>query len=314
MNAKLELEDLYFPVKTSKVFTLLDGTDKHVQIHGKKALINGKTNRPISVVSSGYEIITNKEAFLYGENCIRTLFELKGSDKVNIYKVSASDSLTFCNIDLFSKNQNLFVLIKDQYIPFVRVTNSYNTMFSLSFKVGIYRVKCSNGMISEDESIIINYSHVRGAKRRINFQVNKESFQEILNKFKTDIQILVDSAIPELYHFPIFCKALNLHFNLEEIDEKKKIREAEKLEQTKIFYEDKFNVYKKELGNDNYALYNVITNAASFGLNNEKSYKTKINKRQSRAGVWLRSFSELLKDGNIDYEEYLKGYLDLFKN
>lgn len=314
MSNQAKLDQLFFPIVTGDVLTQVNGSNELIKVPGKKVLINAANNKPISVVGSGYEIITNREAFEYGKKCINTLFDMDDSNTPQVHRVEASGNFGFCFIDLIYRNQSLSVLIKDQYIPFVRIINSYNSLFRLSFKVGIYRVQCSNGLMFEDETIKIRFNHVKGAKKLMKIQISKDSFQAILDKFKTNIQIIIDAKIPQDYFFPMFCKALNLNFDLNADDEKKRIRERVKFDEIKSFFTDRFAGYKDELGNENYSLYNVITNAASFGFNSEKNHITRLNKRQSEAGSWLNSFTEMLKIGNVDYNEYLKDYLDLTKN
>lgn len=314
MSHKVEAKELFFPIIISDVLTNLPDSDKLIKFHGKHVLINGNTYKPISVVSDIYEIIKNEEAFEYGKKCLKELFDLKESEKIEIYNINASSNFSFCHIDLISRNNSLSIMIKDEYLPFIRITNSYNSMFKLSFRIGIYRIRCSNGSIFEDESIKIDFDHIKGAKKQINLGLKKEDLQNILNKFDSDIHCLINAKIPLEYYFPIFCKGLNLNFDLNSKNEKKKNLEIEKLNITSSFFKDKFKKYKDETNNDCYTLYNVMTEAATYGIDRKVSFVNRVNRNQMRVGSWLNSFTELIRKGDIDYKEYLKDYLELIKN
>ena len=71
------------------------------------------------------------------------------------------------------------------YIPYVRVTNSYNTTRALRFDVGLCRKICLNGVIFEAETIRFIFSHVKHEiKDSISFSVRKERLKKLIEGFK----------------------------------------------------------------------------------------------------------------------------------
>ncbi len=306
------LQDISFPLVKRPVYAILEN-GKQIDIPGKIVLMNSLTDQPISIVSNSYELITNEEAYNYGKNCMKTLFNITNDTDIELFNIISPDKYSFCHIDLTSQGSS-FNVLGEKYLPFIRITNSYNTSFTLSFKTGVCRFICKNGMIFGEDAIKLNYSHVRGTKKVIDFEVRKDEFNRIINKFKSDVKILKDSEIVIDYSFLIFCKALDLSFDINNINELKKEKARIKLSNYQRQFNSLLNKYTGELGNNYYALYNVITEFGTNGFAGEPSPVLRINSWQRRAGYWVDSFTRLLRNGDIDYDEYLEEYLELSKN
>jgi hypothetical protein len=310
---KLTLEDIMFPLDTKEVYADF-GDNKFTKISGKKALVNVSTKEPISIIGHDYEIITNKEAYEYGKICLKNLFKINNDSEIVIRNIYSPASKSFCHIDLILRN-NQFRVVSDDYIPFVRITNSYNMMYSLSFRVGILRLVCTNGLMMEEDLITYKYSHVRGAKEKLNLQIYPNEYSITINRYKTAIKILSEKELPEIDIFVIFCKAFELYFDLNNQDKVIKARAKHKLDEYRNYFDKKISRYINELGNNFYSLFNVITDfATTNGFDDQHSIATTINSRQTKAGKWLNEISNLLRNVNIDYSEYLKNYLELLKN
>ena len=169
-------------------------------------------------------------------------------------------------------------------------------------------------MIFGEDAIRLNYSHVRGTKKVIDFEVRKDEFKRIINDFKSDVRILKDTEIVIDYSFLIFCKALGLTFDINNSNELKKEKARKKLSRYQSQFNSVLNKYVGELGNNYYALYNVITELSTNGFAGEPSPVLRINSWQRRTGYWVNSFTGLLRNGNINYDDYLEEYLELSKN
>ncbi len=311
----LALKDIIFPISKAPVFAMIKGkTDKYIRIPGKESLINSVSNNPLSVVSNDYELITNEQAYEYGKKCMQTLFGMEENSKIDLFNIIAPKSLSFCHIDLFANKSEFKFHTIEEYKPFVRVTNSYNAMFRLSFDVGFCRSICKNGVIFGEESIKFKFSHTRNFKKEINFEVHKDGFEILLNKFKCDIDVLLNHILPKEYIFPMFCKALSLNIDMDSAIEEVNIKKLENLNKTKKFVDGLFSKYMGQIGDNYYALYNTLTEAATFGFEDENLYVTRVNSRQKRAGAWLSEISGLLRTGEVDYESYLEDYLKLLRN
>ncbi len=306
MQAKTDINELFFPVLTRMVFTQIEDYENPVQIPGKMALINGISKLPISIVSHDYRIILNKEAYNYGLNCLKTLFDLEQNDEIVFINSIMPKTLSFCHMDLTCPKKS-FELRKDKFIPFVRVTNSYNSTFKLGFRVGVCRAICENGVIFGEDSIRFSFVHSKSNKEEINFEIKKDELKRILDKFKSDIEVLIENEIDKNYAFSLFCKGIGINFR--EGEKGKKRRNNVQAEFNPVF--DK---YCTELGDNFYALYNSITELSTNGMEADKMPVTRIHGRQSRAGGWQREVASLLRNKKFEYKEYLGGYLDLSKN
>lgn len=311
MNS-ITLQDLTFQLVKRPVYSFLE-SGKKILIPGKTALINSKTEQPVSIVSKGYEIITNLEALNYGKTCMKSLFDIKNDSDIELFNIISPDRLSFCHIDLTSQ-KNSFQVFDDKYLPFIRITNSYNTSFKLSFKIGVCRFICKNGMIFDEEAIWFKYDHVKGAKRAVNFEVKKDEFNRLINNFQSDIQILKENPLPENYSFLILCKALGLKFDIKNSEKIKREKAIKKLSDYQKIFNIVLRKYINEMGNNFYSMYNTITELSTFGIEGEPFPVLRINSRQRRAGYWLSNITGLFREGKIDYNEYLKEYLELSKN
>lgn len=308
METEFDIKELFYPIITNKVLTQFDGSNKLLKIPGKKVLLNSITNYPISIVSDDYEIVTNEEAYKFGLDCFKTLFKLSSEDKIEVYNVISPRSLSFCHIDIIC-NEKLFPLGREQYMPFIRITNSYNKLFRLYFRVGVCRWICKNGMIFGADAIKFNYNHIKGSKKSINFEIQADNFQKILDRFKSNVEILMKSKPDPDYAFLMFCKGLGIVLNNKTMQSNE-----ERIGEIKSEFAKVLKKYVSELGDNFYSLYNTITDIGTHGFRDEKMLTTKIHSRQSRAGYWLQDIARILRKGKINYEEYLKDYLDSSKN
>lgn len=305
----LTLNDILFPVHKSPIYIQHRDNNGFKKISGKTAIINSRNDEIISVVSNGYEIITNEEAYIYGESCFKTLFKTVKEVRFEVFNIISPKTKSFCHIDLRSKDKKIDIL-GNEYFPFVRITNSYNAMYRLYFRIGICRWICKNGMIFGEEAIKLSYIHGKGAKEKLKINVKPDLIDFILNKFKTEVETLQQYSCEEKYKFPIFLKALG-------IDPAKQTNKEDNslsIEKIQPQFEDKLSIYEIELGNNFYALYNVITEFGTFGFNDERMLNTRINSRQSRTGGWIKEISELLTKNELKYKEYLADYINISNN
>jgi hypothetical protein len=180
--------------------------------------------------------------------------------------------------------------------------------------LALCRKICSNGIIFGEDSIRFSFVHTKESRRNITFEIKKDEFKMILKKFKKDIQILKENSIPNDYSFEIFCKAIGFKLNLNEKNEKIKKGYQDRIKKVRDFFEANICKYIKQVGYNFYALYNVITEFGTFGLNDDLSSVLWTNARQTKAGIWLKSFAKMLRKRNIQYKEYLGEYFEMVEN
>lgn len=305
----INLEELFFPVISQDIFTKINEGDKLLKIPGRQVLINASSNIPISVVSDDYEIVTNKDAYKYGSDCLKKLFKLNNNENIEIFNIIRPSTLSFCHMDLVCPIKK-FEHKKENFIPFVRVTNSYNKLFKLYFRIGICRSICENGMIFGEDSIKFSFNHMKGKNDKVNFEIKPDEFDKILNKFKSEIEVLMENKFDFKYSRPMIYKGLGLNPAIHE--KTKKQREFVINLENKI--SDLLKIYQKSLGDSFYTIYNIITDIGTRGIDDESLLVTKIHSRQARAGKWLSSVSQILRNNKFIYADYLRDYPDLHMN
>lgn len=303
------LEEVFFSVIEQNIFTKPDNSDEFVRIPGKKALINANNLHPISVVSNDYEIVRNKDAYNYGKECLRKLFKLNNNHRVEIFNIIRPETLSFCHMDIICPDK-IFEHKKDKFIPFVRITNSYNKLYKLYFRIGVCRSICENGMIFNEDSIKFSFNHLKGSKDFIKFDILENSLENILNKFKSNIDVLIENSFDFDFTFPMLYKYLNVSPDFKPKTEKQ--QKYIKILNNSI--NDLTEKYRKALGETFYSVYNIITDISTTGIEDEQLLVTKIHNRQTRAWIWVKQITDLLRAKKFDYEEYLKDYLEGRKN
>lgn len=303
------LSELFFDLKIKKIYTKTGNSSEVTLIKGKKVIINSNNNNPISIISAGYEIISNEEAYNYGLKCIRSLFKIDNTEKLVVFNVIRPKTLSFCHIDIICPSKT-FEFRNDSFMPFVRITNSYNKLFKLYFRVGICRSICENGMIFGEDSIKFSFNHSKGSKEKIHFDINSGDFDKILNKFKSDVEVLSNNTFDFTYLTPMVYSGIGLN-------PKYKIQKPEEIEfmcnlDTKI--SELTKIYKPVLGDNFYSVYNVITDICTRGIEGESLLVSKIHNRQTRAGKWIQNITDLLRSNALRYDTFLEDYLNMKRN
>ena len=306
-----DIESLLFPVKLHPLFTKItvNGHTYTIEVPNNKIVVNNISGNLLGVVSSNYKLITNHEAIELGKKCIKELFSSFEAKNVEIFKVDAPSTASYCHIDLVHKGHimNLWDENKqsDFYIPYIRVTNSYNTSRALRFDVGFCRKICLNGIIFESQTIKFTFSHVKyKLDKDISFSLKAGKLEALFKKFA--------SYVNELTKFEItHNNSMNLITTLFGIKDKENIDFSNKKERKSEYeylianIEDKLSKYIGELGENGYSLFNVITDIASHPVNN-RYFRRDMNSMQRLAGNWINSFQNEIKQASFNIEDYLK--------
>lgn len=299
-----DLTKVIFPVALRDIHfeePLDEGTLK-VPIKDWKAVVDVEHRRTFCVVSGDYRLVTNKEALEFGVKAFEQLFQSIKPVEFEIFNVITPSTRSFCHIDLIHKTYNVKVWQQEEYLPYVRVTNSYNRSKALNFDLGFVRKLCSNGVIFEKEAIEFKFHHTRALiGKEIDFSAQHDKLKKIEARFKTYTEKLAHAEVPGQLALPLMCKALNLHFDINSDNVKKK-QPAEKqlgeFTQTALALISK---YQKQLGDNAYAVFNAATEYASTpGENNRRV--PMINSLQRRAGNWVEDFTQALDKNDFDIE------------
>ncbi len=304
MSRNINTEELQFPVKLKPVYIKKNKYKGLTNYSAVTGTINKKEN-VFSVVSRNYALILNDEAIVLGKKIFKEMFPGSGVDEFIVFNINYPKTRSYCHIDLINKNYTLNIWRNEVYVPFIRITNSYNKSRKLGFDIGFVRKVCDNGVIFERELVSLNYFHCKKAVRNIMDCINKDmklkKLKDIENSFIDYMRNLNEIRIEKKYFTNLTAKIFGLRFNTENVSEKyRKIIEKQKEEFLNIM-EGLKDKYIRELGENAYGLFNTATAFA----NETKFVKCdRYNSYQTKAGKWVR---EIVR---IKNEKLLQKYLD----
>lgn len=305
----IKLKDILFPIETRRIFL----QNERVPIPGKMAIIgdfNEKKNQFISIVSSSYEIFTNKQAYELGLKINKLLFPAS-SQNFEIFNIIAPTTRSYCMIDLLAKGNGFNVFGEEKYYPFIRIYNSYNGTYSLRFKIGFCRGICYNGNIFGDQSIQLEFIHSKsGIRKTLNPIVNFKEIRDLELKFSEWAQFANVLELPQNNFVPLAAKILNRNFKTSTKHTNKKASIEENKNKFINYINEKTEEYAKrqKLGFTGYALFNVMTD---FIGNSNLVNTNAINGMQQNTTLWLQGLKTLVNKPNFSWDIEIKDHVYL---
>ena len=310
MASITNIEDLLFPVELRPLYTDLeiDGMLTKIKVPNSRIVVNKTTGNLLGVVGINYKLIKNEEAIALGKKCCIELFGNQETENIEIFFFFSHSTASYCHIDLIHKSyvMNLWdeKNSSDVYIPYVRVTNSYNTSRALRFDVGFCRKICFNGVIFETETIQFKFYHIKHKLTdEISFTRKNEKIGALFNRFKSYATSLKEFEISKEDSLHLILTLFKIKRENEiDFDNKKNNRSEyksliENVEQT-------LGKYIGEIGKNGYSLFNVITDIASHSIEN-RYFRRDINSMQRLAGNWINSFHEEIAQSDFNINEYI---------
>jgi hypothetical protein len=202
---------------------------------------------------------------------------------------------------------------QDTWIPYLRVTNSYNASRAFRLELGFVRTACSNGLIFSKETVEVRMSHTRqdlGAEPVLNIEASVDRLRELEREFVAYLTRIRNSNVPRLYALPIIAKSLGLRFEPEHRDPDKRERERVRLQEFKVETSELVDRYYAELGANAYAVFNATTEFATHRSGARDRHR--VAPLQVKAGQWLREYAELSLRLDFDLDAYVGDYLPVF--
>ena len=302
--------DIFFPVSEHPVYVIMPDKsgELRVKIRGKKAIVNCNNGNVVGVVSDGYRLITNQEAFELAKQCCKEVFPDTKTEEWGVNVVDAPSTGGHCFIDLVDNSAALnfhFVPANDRpdaYGPFIRVINSYNGLRALSFDIGFYRKICMNGLIIPKSLIRFRFIHLRSQmKNEIKFDVARDRLKELNENFSTYLKTITSIEVPAA-DIEVLFKGVLLIRTPEEL--KLSSWEAKEWNILNTHIRNICNRYAEEIGNNGYAVFNAITEFASNPPVNRFLYRDR-HSMQRLAGMWLNDFSQKCSTQGFSISEYI---------
>lgn len=119
-----------------------------------------------------------------------------------------------------------FPELKDSWIPFVRISNSYNRTLVLKYEIGFCRWICKNGIIFNQKGVTLQITHSirEHIYNMLSSQLNKKGIEEIntiIATFSTKIGKPHKIQVPKELVLSIFCQAMQLQLNKDNLSPKR---------------------------------------------------------------------------------------------
>ena len=307
-----EIEPLMFPVELRPVYTNIeiDGTELPKKIPNSRVIVNKASGKPLGVVSNSYQLVTNEQALKMGKQCCVDLFGFDAAAKIEIFKVDAPSTGSYCHIDLIHRGYVADLWdTQDQsdiYIPYVRVTNSYNTSKALRFDIGFCRQICGNGVIFGAETIRFAFRHVKHElPHNVSHALESGKIGKLIENFRSRTNTLRNYHIPRAQAFDLLLGLFRIKDKGQINFESKKENRAEYDALLRVL-DWRLDKYIGELGENGYALFNAATDIASHSIDDNRYFRRNVNTMQRLAGNWIHSFSKEIGRPDFDITNYLE--------
>ncbi len=308
MSRETDLRKALFPVELQAIFQMVQDGPK-VEMPRYKAVVNLDNYEVFSVVTQNYRLVTNGEAIELGKICFKQLFDTVNLDDMEIFNIIMPKTRSFCHIDVIHKKHVVNIWKEEVWVPYLRITNSYNRMKALRFDLGFCRKLCDNGMIFEKEAVKFKFYHTMDhIAPEGEFHIDMHRLKELEKAFVEYMHNLKRYYVPEEYVLPLVCKVLGLSFNLDAKNEQESAREREKFGSVKEAIAKLRVQYYGALGPNGYSALNIISDFASRPFAYTKM-NNMIDVYQKRTGGWIDSFLEAIASDDFKFEAYLADYM-----
>ena len=278
MNRNTDLSTILFPVELRPVgylpsssgtpkeegFTLDPEPGEFESIDQYKAVVRGDTGAVFAVVSSRYELLHNSRALDLGKKAFVHLFPEASAADFIVFDIQKTRTGSACHIDLIHKTYSTEVWEQETWLPFLRVSNSYNRYRALSFDFGFVRKLCSNGVIFRKETIRARFYHTKGELEvDLDQDTNFKKLKELESEFSAHMKGLRNQSIAGQYLLPLSIFLLGLDFDLKGADAKKREHEKERLTDVVNSLSELIKKYVGDLGENAYTAMNAATDLAT---------------------------------------------------
>jgi hypothetical protein len=320
--AAKQLEMLLFDVVQMKLETAQDSPklfgsydNSRIPIKEYVALVNGDSREILSVVSVNYKVIPNKIAIQKGKEAFNKLFPSASTDDFIHYKVFSSKKKTFCHIDFIHRSWKFDVWEQETWLPFMRITNSYNKQYALSYDIGFVRKLCSNGVIFLKKTFTVKVYHKKGNEIKIYSDIEK--YKQLEVDFKSALLNLKRFHVPSRYAFSMLCKALEIKYKkpAKNMPESALRFNADSARQEVTQLVAKYN--QTDFSESAFAIFNVISDAISNQPESQQwlpNYTTNLHRYYSKLSDWMTEYVEQAERRDFNLEKYLGDYINYIEH
>ncbi|SUD31792.1 Domain of uncharacterised function (DUF932) [Pseudomonas fluorescens] len=302
----------FFPVALMPVFIEapegagdLFNASSYQALPRHQAVVDSQSGHVFAVVTEDYHLVTNQQAYELAADALKSVLDFTSLQDMECLNVTMPKSRSFCHIDLIHKGSDFEPWQGDRWVPFVRITNSYNRTRRLRFEIGFCRWICLNGIIFGSKSVEISFAHTKqlqdGMRR---WQENLGDIKALEKLFVGKLRNLQRFHLPARWMLPLACKVFDVRLPS---DTPIKPRRADELRQFRQAIADLSSDYFVKMGEQGYAVLNVLTDYASRPVG-VISPETMMDGFQHKAGDWINDFVEQIEQRDFTFETYLGDY------
>lgn len=287
--------DWLFPVGEAPVHTSVTsgGITKNIRIKTKKALIAMDTGDVVGVVGDGYKVFTNQQAIELCQSFCREAFPDTTPHEWEYQMAHGPMTRSWAAMDILHRSHTMNLMgieggESEIYTPYARITNSYNGSRALRIDVGFMRRHCENGVIFEQEAATVRVPHTRQGIHAIKVAKPFSSMAALCDTFRTTLTGVRQVAL----NLDETNRLVRAVVGWPELASTPKL--ADKLGQDVLDADlgKRVDAYRRELGENAYAAFNVITDIAARPPRSPRFRRDRPT-LERRAGAWLRDFCKI---------------------
>lgn len=159
VDAESAVDQPFFPVSKVRVRV----SDTGHAFRRRWAVVSDDRREIFSIVTEDYRLVSNMRAYELGRQAFALVFGPDVAARLRLFHVTMPATRSWAHIDLTADNLGFTPLDDDRWLPFLRVTNSYNRSRALGFAVGVCRSICTNSMIFDEKSLKLTVAHTTDA-------------------------------------------------------------------------------------------------------------------------------------------------------
>ena len=233
-------------------------------VPNKKALVNSKSDAVMSIVSDRYKVVTNEEIFSGFCNAIAVSGVDSREAKVN---VKQTDSGERAMVDFIFPNHQISVGDDESRTALqLCALNSFDGSLRYTAKAGGFRMKCLNGQLLG--SIVGSYSSTHTAKLDVDVGAAQViRMIEEFNKAQDYWAAMMREPCSTNVALKVIMQFLNIKGEARQNYSRNDGRRNVRLDHCI----DLWHQYRSEMGDNVYALYNVLTDYVSRPIKDSKN-------------------------------------------
>ena len=311
---ELTIEDVFFPVEQRTIYLPAaesgEGTTSRESFHKlprHRAIIDVERDHVFAVVSDSYRLVTNFDAVLEGVKCFQVVFSQETSEKMEFYAAHMPKSRSFCHVDFTLAGYEFVPMRGDAWLPFLRVTNSYNRSKPLVFDFGFCRALCKNGVIFGAKRSAVKRYHTYGRMGLHAKGLNMEGVLKLQNEFTEKLQNLGRFHVSPQQMLALACKVFKIEVTDTQLQDP---RSTQRLITLGRHLRALTANYSSEMGHTAYAALNVLTDFASRPVGLGFAPESRMHSLQERSGRWIEEFVAEAKKDSFRIEQYVVSATD----